>query len=499
MMIFNELRKHRKLASKRNPMYEKNKFGKFWVYIGAAFWAAYLIFFGIIFPSLFEETSPNMEPYYIMNGSILIFILIADFLFRFAFQQTPTQEVKPYLLLPIKKKRLIDFLLIRSGLSSYNYIWLFLFIPFSFLTITKYFGFWGVFTYCLGIWLLMIINNYWYLFCKTLIDEHICWIILPIVIYGAVISSLFIPKESLLFYILLDIGNGYIEGNLLYFIGTITIIAFFWLANRQLMNKLIYAELSKTKDNKVKHISEFHFFEIYGEIGEFMRLEIKMLLRNKRPKTSFNMILVAVVIFSAALSFTDVYDSSGNMKLFIIVYAFIVFAMTTLLTIMGYEGNYLDGLMSCKETIRSLLQAKYYMYSLFELLPLILMLPAIITGKITFLSVISIMFFTVGFMYFLFFQLAVYNNNTEPLNEKLTGRQSGGKSRRLIVSFAAFIIPMVLYNLFMALMGEVMGEIILLFIGLGFMLTSRLWINNIYQRVMKNRYKNMEGFRDSRV
>lgn len=44
MSLFIELRKQGKLAAKRNPMYEKNKFGKFWMYFMAVFWAGYLIF-----------------------------------------------------------------------------------------------------------------------------------------------------------------------------------------------------------------------------------------------------------------------------------------------------------------------------------------------------------------------------------------------------------------------------------------------------------------------
>ena len=49
---------------------------------------------------------------------------LLDFLLRIPFQKTPTQEVKPYLLLPVKRNRIIDFLLIRSGLSLFNLCWL---------------------------------------------------------------------------------------------------------------------------------------------------------------------------------------------------------------------------------------------------------------------------------------------------------------------------------------------------------------------------------------
>ena len=54
MSLFIELRKQGKLAAKRNPMYEKNKFGKFWMYFMAVLWAGYLIFFGTTFAFAFD-------------------------------------------------------------------------------------------------------------------------------------------------------------------------------------------------------------------------------------------------------------------------------------------------------------------------------------------------------------------------------------------------------------------------------------------------------------
>ena len=106
MMILNELRKHGRLAAKRHPMYEKNKVAKILGYVMAAFWAGYLIFFGTTFAFGFSNMVPNREPYHVMNAVVLIFILALDFLLRVPLQKTPTQEVKPYLLLPVKRNYL---------------------------------------------------------------------------------------------------------------------------------------------------------------------------------------------------------------------------------------------------------------------------------------------------------------------------------------------------------------------------------------------------------
>ena len=82
MMIFNELRKHGRLAAKRHPMYEKNKVAKILGYVMGAFWAGYLIFFGTTFAFGFSDMVPNREPYHVMNAVVLIFILALDFLLR---------------------------------------------------------------------------------------------------------------------------------------------------------------------------------------------------------------------------------------------------------------------------------------------------------------------------------------------------------------------------------------------------------------------------------
>ena len=112
--------------------------------------------------------------------------------------------------------------------------------------------------------------------CRTLINERIWWVLLPIAFYGGLGCLAFIPEDSPLFYFFMDLGDGYINGNILCFLGTILVIAILWLINRKIMSGLIYAELAKVDDTRIKHVSEYKFFERYGEVGEYMRLELKI-------------------------------------------------------------------------------------------------------------------------------------------------------------------------------------------------------------------------------
>ena len=221
-----------------------------------------------------------------------------------------------------------------------------------------------------------------------------------------------------------------------------------------------------------------------------------MLLRNRRCKGALRNVLLVVIAFSCILSFSSLYDTS-TMTTFICVYNFAVFGMIILSQLMSFEGNYIDGLMSRKESIMSLLKAKYYIYTIGEIVPFVLMIPAIVMDKVPLLGIFAWFFYTTGFIYFCFFQLAVYNKQTVALNEKVTSRQTNS-AIQMVVNFGAFGIPLILYSVLNAFLGETAAYSILLAIGLGFTLTSPLWIRNVYKRFMKRRYENMEGFRDSR-
>ena len=397
MNLFLELRRHGKLAEKRHPMYEKSKFGKFWMYFMSVFWAGYLIFFGTTFAFAFDGGAK--EAYHVMNSG-LIFILALDFLLRLPFLKTPTQEVKPYLLLPIKRSRLIDFLLLRSGLNSFNLLWLFLFVPFAIITVTKFYGIGGVLTYCIGIWLLIVFNNYWYLLCRTLMDERIWWVLLPIVVYGGIAAALFVPDDSPLFGFFIDLGEGFITGNILTFICVLVAISLMWFINRSIMQKLVYNELNKTEDTtvQVKTVSEYKFLDRYGEIGEYIRLELKLLLRNKVCRKSLYSVTAIVLIFSLTISFSDIYD--GGSRDFFVLYNYIIFGILFLSPLMSYEGNYIDGLMSRKESIYSLLRAKYILYSIALIIPFVLMIPGMVTGKVSVLECTAWIIFVPGAVYF---------------------------------------------------------------------------------------------------
>ena len=93
-----------------------------------------------------------------------------------------------------------------------------------------------------------------------------------------------------------------------------------------------------------------------GGIGEYLKLEVISIIRNKNVKKQFWSGTFASIMLCSVFAFTDVYDDSPFMRCFICEYCFSCLAVVLLTGVMGVEGNYIDGLMSRKESILNLLK-----------------------------------------------------------------------------------------------------------------------------------------------
>lgn len=493
-LIFKLISQNKKLSEKRHPMFERNRFMKFFAYGMVAFMACYLIFFGVLFANAFADGSK--EACDMLNQGIIIF-LILDFFFRFGMQETPAQEVKPYKVMPIPTNTLMHIFLIKRGWNWYNVFFFFFFVPFGIMTIatTPYFGVWGFVGYLLGIWLLFVFNAYWYLFWRTLINHHIVYVLLPILIYVVLIFFGMFTDEWL-FEGSMKFMRGFIEWNPICFLSVLAAIIIMYYVNLWLQKKLIYAEIAKVeKVKKVKSL-EMSFLNRYGVIGEYLKLEIKSIARNNVVRKIFISGVIITLLFCSVTAFTPAYDG-GFMRIFICIYCFAVYGIMTLTNIMGVEGNYIDGLMSRKESVLSLLKAKFYFYCFMLLIPTLFMIAPVATGKYTIYELLGCLFFTPGCIFPFLFILAIFNNTTMNLTQKIQQRTTNSKAQ-FFVSLGAMLIPMVVMYVLVMLLGSVWGGVVMMVLGLIGVVLHHVWLKTIYKHFMIRRYENMSSFRATR-
>ena len=494
LQLFFLLRKNTKLSEKRHPMFEANQYGKFFGYIGIAIVAIEFIAIGTFMGWI---AAKDDEPQILFF--VLPFLMIVDFFMRFMTQQTPLMLVKPYLLTPISKYTAIECFLTSQILDTGNLFWMTIFLPYTFIVWCGGMTIWAALGMLLLFHLIVVVNSQWYLLVRTLINQSMWWWALPGVFYGSLILPLFLLPDKILDKIFDGIGDFVGDNAFSWWTFALFILLFVVLfaINRRLQMRLIYDEISKKEKTKLKHVSEFQALNRFGQIGEYLKLEIKSTMRNKAIRTRFIQGLCLIMFFSLMIAFGSVYNTSFERN-FWCLYAFIFFGTVNLVKVMCPEGNFIDMLMVHEENILTLLRAKYYFYCAILILPLLFCLIPIFAGKFSILMVLAYLLTATGPVYCMLFQMAVYNKTTLPLNDKITGKNQMENKWQAIVSMIGFFVPVAIVMLLQAIFSDEIAYLVLIVIGLGFIVTEPYWMRNIYRRMMQRRYQNLEGFHATR-
>ena len=343
---------------------------------------------------------------------------------------------------------------------------------------------------------LVIINALWSMLVRTLYNQSIWWVLLPIAVYAIPFSPMLFLGAEKGFEAIIEFcyDNGFtLPAILIYAVVTVAL----FVINSRLQAHLASSEIAAEEKKDFQNTTQLAFLNRYGLTGEYLKLEIKSAIRNKALRQRYIQGLFLITMLSLILALTDVYDSTFAVNMWCL-YCFVFFGAVNLVKIMGPEGNYIDLLMTNKENIYEILKAKYYFFCAVLILPTLLLLPPVFSGRFSVLMIIAYLFITMGVEHCLLFQLAVYNKASLPLNEKVTSKGNFENTLQLVIELVVFFVPVAIAITLTTLFGDTIGYSILAVIGLAFTLTHSIWLRNIYNRFMKRRFTNIEGFHATR-
>ncbi|MCI7256944.1 MAG: DUF5687 family protein, partial [Prevotella sp.] len=178
LTLFFMLRRNMKLSNKRHPMFEQNKVAIIFTIFGVAFMSIYLIVLGTFLGWGARGGDEGLI------FAVLPMFLFLDFFMRFGGQQLPSLLIKPYLLMPIRRSDITDCFIVMSMLSSFNLLWLLLLVPFFFIVCCGGLPFSTTMGMLIVCEWLIVINALWYMLVRTLINQSLWWVALPIAIYA---------------------------------------------------------------------------------------------------------------------------------------------------------------------------------------------------------------------------------------------------------------------------------------------------------------------------
>jgi Predicted signaling protein consisting of a modified GGDEF domain and a DHH domain len=471
----------------RNAVWRRNLGSK--IMLGILFLYLLVIFItlGVSIKKVLASVGGN--PVTVFN-SYLVWYFAVDLLLRCSSQSLPTIDVVPYLRLQINRKSIVKYLLIRALATVFNFLPWIVFIPYIINVLSYSEGAGAVSFFVVGMFLLMILNNYLAVFLNYLSQRNIIYFLIPILL----VSGLFALKKldiSIESYSA-NLGRLILEGNIGVFILFVAAIVFIiWVLQRMLRTNFYIDDFRARKENRAAAgLIGMEVFNRFGDTGKFIALELNMLLRNKRTRQ----VLISVVLFWIIFGVQMLHNPY---KIFFLLFVVSLSSVNYGQFLFSWESSYFDGIISRKNNFVDYVKAKYYILSSLIFLSFaVFSVVSIISGKIDFFMLTAITLFSLGVGNFFILFFGTYNNSRIALNQSQFFNHQGTRANTFLLSLTFILVPLGVYGLAIWLFNELGAKIMLGVPGLIMLLTHNWWISNIIvPRFMARKYKNLEGFR----
>jgi hypothetical protein len=466
------------------------------VQIFIAFITIYLLMsavgLGFFLQQLLQKMFPGQDVIKIFCGFILYYFLF-DMLFRFMLQDLPTLTIQPYLVQNIQRRQLIRFLNVRSMVNVINFLPLLLFVPFTLLAIASRYGGLTALTFIISILSLTLFNHFIILYVKRKSIINSWWY----VIFFAVIG-LFAAADYFHFFSLRN-ASAFVFTRMLTrpLICTLpvglAVLAF--INNYRFLLKNLYLEDIAGK-NKKKQSADYAFLNRFGAIGELIALDIKLLLRNKRPRSVA--ILSLLLLFYGFIFYKPQYIQEGKWTFILFGAIFItgLFIITYGQFLFAWQSAHFDGMMAANLRVKTYIKSKFVLFTAVSTVILLLSsLYGLMSWKLLLLQLAAYLY-NVGVQTVIAVYFATRSYKAIDIGRAAAFNYQGMGVEKWIYSLVIYIVPMVIYLPFYFLINAWAGIIVLSVVGLTSFLLQDWWVDILTKEFFKRKYMILDGFRE---
>lgn len=464
-----------------------------WFKILMLFGALYFIavFLSLGFGAYFMiEKSGLGDPLRVVN-QFMIYYLAFDLVFRYMLQKMPVTNIKPLLYLPFKKREVVNYSLGKTIVSFFNWMHAFFFIPFSIILLVKDYNAMGVIgwhlaflaiIYCFN-FINVLVNNkdpFFYVFAGLVvflgISQYNGWF--DITIYTKPIFNFFydVPYSALIPWVVLL---------LLYF------ITFNYFKKHMFLDGGLAVKKEEAKTENLDWLNRF------GNLGTFLKNDIKLIKRNKRSRTA--VIMGFFFIFYGLLFFTgsiEVYDGPF-WRVFAGIFVTGGFLFSFGQYVPSWDSSYYPLMMSQNIKYSEYLHSKWYLVIIATIISTVLASFYLYFGWEAYAAVLVGAIYNIGINAYLVLWGGAYVKTPIDLtsNKKAFGDKQAFNSKTLLLTLPKLLLPMLIYAIGHFTISPLAGYLFVAAFGLaGFIFKNRVFklIEEIYK---KEKYKTLKAYK----
>jgi len=458
-------------------------------FLALYFMLTFLVLGLSLFPIL-DDQFPDSDPLLILNG-FLFYWFLADLLMRFFLQKLPVMNIKPLLVLPIKRSEILHYVLGKSAVSFFNFLPLFAVIPFGIMLMLEEYGATTAMVWMISMIIFTLIIN----FLNIIIESRSAETELSFLPIVLIASGLFALNyfEIVSFSTLLANGINAIDTNPVFILIPLAILGVFYYLNYTFLMKKLYVDGSLKAKTQTASTSDLAWTRRFGKIAPFLQLDLKLLWRNKRPRSS---VFILIIGLAYGLFFYPNPMYMGLEWLYVFVGIFVtgIFIINFGQFIPAWDSGYYKLLMSQNIKYNEYLNSKYSLMVMSSIIMFVLSIPYVYFGWKILLVHFAAMVYNVGVNTYIILLAGSFNRKKIDLTQRAAFNYQGTGAVQWLVGFPLLFVPVGLFFAPYKLIGFEAGVAFLIILGaIGIVFHQKL-MNFIVAKYLNSKYKMISAF-----
>jgi hypothetical protein len=447
-----------------------------------------LLILGLSIDSILKAAAPAENPLRVLN-SLLLYYFSVDLLLRFFLQKIHSLNAAPYLTLPVRRNALVHYVLGSSVLSLFNLVPLFIFVPCLWKVVALTSGPLASSAWILTLLVLMLWNGYVIVYLRNRFPAQMKIVVGLLAVVGLVFSGL-IPVRNLsagFFQLFLD----HPETALVPVAMLAGIYALNW---RYLRHHLSIDEMTRSRMRR-SSLRTPSFLRVFGELGPYVGLELKLLTRNKRSRSM--LILIPLMLAYGLLVYP--HEMNRSIDGFLMIVGFMItglFVVSYGTYAFAWESGYFGLILAGRIDIRRYIRAKYVLMLCVSLLAYLVSLGYAVFGARIILINTALLLFNLGVGAIIVLTFATFNKTRYNLDANIFSTQ-GKTGVHYSVILILLAIQYAVYFLFKLTISSEAGIAALGILGLVGLLFHRMLLERIVRQFLKKKYAMAAGFRQN--
>ncbi|MFT4684043.1 MAG: hypothetical protein ACI863_000643 [Flavobacteriales bacterium] len=474
----------------RSSHWQKNIAIKILMGFFALYMIAMFLFLGTGMYFIIRKLYPEGDPFVIVTNFIFYWML-GDLVMRFFLQKLPVMTVKPLLTLPIKRSQVVNYVLGKSATSFFNFLPLFAIIPFSVILISKEYDTSIVLFWALTMVIITLINNYLNFIIESL-SAKTSLSFIPII---AIAGSLFALNyfEIISFSSFVSQGIMAITVNPLLILIPVLILVGLYVYNFKILKSSLYVDSSVQTKVKEAKTTDLSWTNRFGTIAPFMQLDLKLIMRNKRSKSTLPLMAIGLV-YGLFFYPNPMYKDMEFMFAFVGVFSTGFFLINFGQFIPAWDSGYYKMLMSQNFKYKQYLKSKFTLMVMSVIILFILGIPYAYFGWKILIAHFAAAIYNIGVNSHVIMYGGSFNRKKINLDQKAAFNYQGTGAVQWLIGFPLLLIPMGIFGLINWLVGFEAAVATLAGLGLiGIVLHQKI-MTVITNRYLNVKYKMIEAF-----